>query len=102
MTYYTVTAEVEVGAAAEWLAWMRKTHIPEVLATGCFHACRITVLQDPAPPPGFATYLLEYEAPSAQAVARYRAEFAPALQQAHGRRFGSVVRATRTVRTMVT
>jgi len=35
VTYYTVTAEVEVGAAAEWLAWMRKTHIPEVLATGC-------------------------------------------------------------------
>jgi hypothetical protein len=36
MISYEVTAEVEARLAAEFERYMRETHIPEVLATGCF------------------------------------------------------------------
>lgn len=101
MILYTVTAEVEAGAAPEWLAWMRQRHIPDVLATGCFRACRAAELREPAPPPGYVTYVLEYEAPDPQALARYRDQFAPALQRAHTSRYGNRVRASRSVRALI-
>ena len=36
MYIYNVTVSVDPAVAEEWLAWMRETHIPEVLATGLF------------------------------------------------------------------
>ncbi len=101
MIVYAVTSEVEVGAAPEWLAWMQDTHVPEVLATGCFTGCRIAELQEPAAPPGYVTFVLEYEAPTAELLARYQQRFAPALRQSHTARYGSSVRASRTVRRVI-
>jgi len=98
---YTVTVEVEVRAAAEWLAWMRATHVPEVLATGCFTTCRIAGQTEPAPPQGYVTFVLDYSSESPEALTRYRAQFAPALQQAHTARFGTRTRASRTLRTVL-
>lgn len=101
MIIYSVTAEVETGAAAEWLAWMRTTHIPEVVGTGCFSGCRIAELREPVSPPGYVTFVLDYSAPSLAELARYREHFAPALQQAHTARYGTRARASRTVRTLI-
>lgn len=101
MIIYAVTSEVEAPAAAEWLAWMRETHVPEVLATGCFTRCRIAELEEPASPAGYVTFVFEYEAPTAELLARYREQFAPALRQSATARYGAVVRATRTVRRVI-
>jgi Domain of unknown function (DUF4286) len=38
MIAYEVTAEVEPRLAAAYERYMREKHIPEVFATGCFHA----------------------------------------------------------------
>lgn len=38
MITYEVTAEVEEWLAGTYERYMRETHIPEVLATGCFQA----------------------------------------------------------------
>jgi hypothetical protein len=98
---YTVTSDVEAHAAPEWLAWMRNSHIPEVLATGCFSGCRIAELEEPAPPPGYVTFVCEYTAPTAAILARYLEQFAPALRQSATARYGAAVRATRTVRRVI-
>jgi hypothetical protein len=37
MIAYEVTAEMEERLADPYERYMRETHIPEVLATGCFH-----------------------------------------------------------------
>lgn len=101
MIVYAVTSEVEVQAAGEWLAWMRDIHVPEVLATGCFTGCRIAELEEPPPPPGHVTFVFEYDAPTAELLARYFEQFAPALRQSATTRYGPAVRATRTVRRLI-
>lgn len=101
MIIYAVTADVEASTAPEWLAWMRETHIPEVLATGCFSGCRIAEQYEPEPPPGCVTFVLDYSSPSPAQLARYREHFAPALQQAHTSRYGTRACARRTVRTLI-
>lgn len=101
MIIYSVTVEVNAGIAPEWLAWMRATHVPEVLATGCFSGCRIGVQLEPAPPAGSVIYVLDYSSPSPTELARYREQFAPALQLAHTTRYGTHARASRTVRTLI-
>lgn len=37
MIAYEVTAELQEGLVAAYERYMRERHIPEVLATGCFH-----------------------------------------------------------------
>ena len=39
MLVYNVTVKVNTDIHEEWLEWMKKTHIPEVLATGYFSKC---------------------------------------------------------------
>jgi Domain of unknown function (DUF4286) len=41
MIIYNVTCNVEKGMAEEWLQWMLHTHIPEVMATGCFQTSKV-------------------------------------------------------------
>lgn len=101
MIIYSVTVEVDAGIGLEWLAWMRETHIPEVLATGCFSGCQIAERHEPTSPAGSVTYVLDYSSPSPAELARYRERFAPALQQAHTARYGTRARANRTVRTLI-
>lgn len=101
MIIYAVTSEVEATIAPEWLAWMRETHVPEVMATGCFTGGRIAEVLDPLPAPGHVTFVLEYEAPTEELLARYLATHAPALRQSHTARYGGAVRATRTVRRLI-
>ena len=38
MISYEVTADMDASVAARYERYMRDTHIPEVLATGCFHS----------------------------------------------------------------
>ena len=38
MIAYEVTAELEERLAGRYERYMRETHIPQVLSTGCFHA----------------------------------------------------------------
>jgi hypothetical protein len=49
MLLYNVTVNVELGVHAEWLAWMKAVHIPEVMATGIFKSHRICNLLLPKP-----------------------------------------------------
>ena len=39
---YNVTIKISTDLHIEWLEWMKRVHIPEVMATGCFESYRIT------------------------------------------------------------
>lgn len=41
MVVYNVTVSVSPGKSADWLEFMRKEHVPEVLATGAFRDYKI-------------------------------------------------------------
>jgi hypothetical protein len=41
MVIYNVTAHVEPSIEQEWLLWMRKEHMPKMLATKKFSAAKI-------------------------------------------------------------
>lgn len=81
MIIYNVTVNVEHDVHDEWLAWMRQTHIPEVLSCGIFTESRMfKILGDEES--GGTSYAIQYLCPTLNDYHRYRDEFAPALQKA--------------------
>ncbi len=78
MIIYNVTINVDTDVHAEWLRWMKETHIPDVMATGLFLDSRICrVLADDE---GGITYAVQYTCADMATYERYRDEHAPRLQ----------------------
>jgi hypothetical protein len=80
MLLYEVTLQVDpslVGAVEEH---MRREHIPEVFASGCFRRIRF----DRASPDRFRT---SYEAPTESDLQRYLRDYAPRLRADFQERF---------------
>ena len=93
MIIYSVTITIQVGIEAEWIDWMNKVHVPEVLQTGCFTECRIyKVLGSDGEEP---IYVMQYDCRSLEEYHRYRDNFAPALQKDHTDRFAGKFRGSR-------
>ena len=93
MIIYSVTIAIEAGVASEWIDWMQRVHVPDVLRTGCFSECRTyKVLESNDADP---TYVLQYQCPSLEQYHRYRDNFAPDLQKDHSSRFAGRFRASR-------
>lgn len=80
MIIYNVTIKVQSNIAAAWLQWMQQTHIPEVIATGCFtHAVTLLLLEvDDEEGP---TYAIQYHAESKANYNRYIDKFAGEMRQ---------------------
>jgi hypothetical protein len=95
MIIYNVTINVDDDAHHEWLEWMRKVHIPEVLSTGLFTGYRLCRLLD-VPDEG-STYSVQYSCKSLEEYNTYRAEHAPRLQQETVKKFGDKFSAFRTL-----
>jgi hypothetical protein len=94
MYIYNVTCNVAPEVHEEWIAWMRTTHIPEVMATGCFKASKILQLMH-VEDEGI-TYAIQYTYAEEADILRYQTEFAPALQQKTKDKFHHLVLAFRT------
>jgi len=100
MIIYSVTIVIEAGVASEWIDWMQRVHVPDVLRTGCFSECyTYKVLESNDPDP---TYVLQYQCPSLEQYYRYRDNFAAALQKDHSSRFAGRFRASRQLLEQVT
>jgi hypothetical protein len=81
MIIYNVTINIDDDVREEWLDWMRKVHIPEVLQTGQFTSHRIVkVLTNDES--GGTNYSIQYFCKSMADYEHYRDRYAPALQQA--------------------
>jgi hypothetical protein len=92
---YNVTVSVDEAVHETWLEWMKRVHIPDVMATGMFlenRICRVLDFEE-----GGITYAVQYVCESADHLTRYREEFATALQADHNEKFGQHCAAFRTV-----
>jgi hypothetical protein len=73
MITYEVTVTVAPEIIADYERFMRDRHIPDLLATGCFHAATFS---RSAP----SRYRVRYEAKDQPSLDRYLAEHAPRLR----------------------
>lgn len=81
MILYNVTVNVAPGVEEEWISWMKETHIPEVLDTGCFTEHRFLKLLNESPEAQGTTYAIQYIAPGITSLNRYLDQHAPALRK---------------------
>lgn len=95
MIIYNVTVNVEDSAHDAWLEWMKNTHIPDVVNTGCFthgKIYRILVEEQEG-----TSYSIQYTADSMEEVDRYLENFAQGLRQDAHDAFGGKFTAFRTL-----
>lgn len=95
MIIYSVEITIDAGIESEWLDWMRRIHIPDVVRTGCFSECRTYKVADSAA--ADPIYVLHYHCRSLEEYHHYRDSFAPALQKEHSDRFAGRFRGSRQV-----
>jgi hypothetical protein len=80
MYIYNVTINIDESVHEQWLTWMQKTHIPEMMATGKFtqaKMCRVLIVEEMG---GF-TYSVQYSVNSKEILQNYYQEDAPRLRQ---------------------
>lgn len=80
MIIYSVTVCVDESIEEEWVNWMRKTHIPEVMNTGKFVSCRFSKLVSHKED-GSRNYSAQYTCHSVKDLQDYKEFFGPELQK---------------------
>lgn len=80
MIIYNVTINIEDDVHDVWLAWMKQTHIPQVMATGLFVDYSFSKLLDRQEDETGTTYVIQYMANNMADYETYQADYAPALQ----------------------
>lgn len=95
MYIYNVTINIDETSHDEWIQWMEKSHIPDMLATGKFTSARmLKVLVEEEM--GGITYSVQYLTESKKMLTQYYAEDAPRLRQDALRKFADKFVAFRT------
>ena len=83
---YNVTINIEESIRQEWLYWMQKKHIPEMMGTGLFHSAKMThVLVEEQM--GGHTYSIQYSCESKSKLDQYKHKFASKLEEKHAKKF---------------
>lgn len=97
MIIYSVTVSVEHEVVPEWLEWMNKEHLPEIMATGCFVKYQFHKLLEPIFEPDTVTYNVLYYAENAEKLESYRNDHSPRLRHHAFLRYGEKTTAVRSV-----
>ncbi len=63
MYVYNVTVNVDDAVAEEWLLWMKRVHIPQVMATGLFTDFNMFRIMDRQEDETGITYAIQYHCP---------------------------------------
>lgn len=71
MIIYNVTIKIDHEVHDSWLDWMRGTHLPEVMATGCFTEYRILKLK--LDEDDGVTYAIQYSCENMETLEHYQA-----------------------------
>lgn len=95
MIVYNVTVNIDADIHDEWLAWMRSTHIPQVVNTGCFIESKLSRINGEED--GGVTYSIMYVSPSKEKYEEYQELHAPKLQKEHTDKYQGKFAAFRTV-----
>lgn len=95
MIYYNVTINIHESVHDQWMQWMQKKHINDVLATGKFTTAKmVKVLVEEEM--GGTTYAVQYTTDSMETLQRYYKEDAPRLREEGIKLFGDKMLAFRT------
>jgi Domain of unknown function (DUF4286) len=86
MLIYNVTVSVDLDTHEDWLAWMRATHIPDVMSTGMFLSYRLTKMLDHEHD-DIEIYAIQYLCKDMAHLQAYQADHAEPLQAAHRNRY---------------
>lgn len=95
MYIYNVTVSISKEVSGQWLSWMKETHIPDVIKTGCFIDSRILKLlyvEDEG-----HTFSVQYRFLDMADIKKYQKLHAPGLQADHKAKFGDKYVAFRTI-----
>jgi hypothetical protein len=87
MVIYNVSIQLEPGIEGAWESWMKETHIPEVMETGCFTEHKFCKILTENGHDG-TTYVLQYHARSMDDYEEYARVHGPGLQQKTKKKFG--------------
>ena len=86
MLLYNVTVKIDRNTEQEWLDWMKRKHIPDVMNTGQFTGSHICKLLD-QPEDDDSTYVIQYQCESREKFNRYTENFAPAFREEFNSRY---------------
>ena len=95
MILYNVTISIDQSCEDEWLDWMRRIHIPDVIQTGFFKECKICRLID-GEEKGGKTYAVMYTAYTQEGLDHYKSKYSASLQNEHNAKFQGRFAAFRT------
>lgn len=79
MYIYNVTINIDESIHHQWLEWMKKEHIPEMIATGKFQKALMTRVMVEEEMGGI-TYSIQYTTDSKKTLDNYYAEDAERLR----------------------
>jgi hypothetical protein len=99
MVIYNVTTKVETTIAGEWLEWLQREHITQVISTNCFTRAVVHRLLDIDDSEG-PTYVIQYYAHSKADYNRYIELHAERLRN-ESKRWGNKAYSFRTVMEVV-
>jgi hypothetical protein len=85
MIVYNDTYIIEDSTAPAWLKYMKETHIPAVMETGCFSSFQILNVID-SPNEG-VTYCVQYNADSLEQFNNFYNDHLYTFQEMHQERF---------------
>ncbi|MFN4285527.1 MAG: DUF4286 family protein [Lacibacter sp.] len=100
MFIYNVTIKVTWAIHEEWLQWMQQTHMPEVVATGCFTHSQLLRLVEVDETDG-PTYAAQYFAESKGLYNTYISRHAEELRTKAYEKWGDQFIAFRSVMQVV-
>ncbi|MBS1651267.1 MAG: DUF4286 family protein [Bacteroidetes bacterium] len=95
MFIYNVTVNIDESVQNDWINWMKNTHMPDVMKTGCFTACKILKLlyvEDQG-----HTYSIQYQFLKMSDYENYTKNFSSKLQTEHTQRYKDKYVAFRTI-----
>jgi len=96
MIIYNVTVKIDEAFHAEWLKWMKETHIPDVMRTGCFTENRMLKVLTDDEPDG-STYSVQYTCNHMNDFLEYEHKFAAKLRAEHNEKYRDKFVAFRTL-----
>ncbi len=100
MLLYNVTVTIDLEIHDDWVRWMRETHIPDIMASGCFLSYRMCRLLGHEHEDS-EIYAVQYLVKDMAHLLRFQQEFAPELQGQHKARYEGRYVVFRTVMELV-
>ena len=97
MIIYNVTVNIEDDVHADWITWMKETHIPDVMKTGYFLKNKIAKVLTTQEGETGHTYAIQYTCNSMNDLDEYQEKCAPKLQEGHTKRYAGKFVAFRTL-----